>query len=170
MTECVDVCPLEQLQRDHRSPGTVDAQEFVARASYDPRHYKKNKVQSSVIRAADLFNGTLSVWRVSAKAGMSLPELSAKLQADCEDGQRVKALHPISVAEIRALRTEDNTRRLFCVVDECETDDDGGHHPAHAHIRICDELKRQMPDTQSELFVHAKRTLFDAAKADQVAL
>jgi len=169
MTQCLDGCPLEDVQRDVRSPGPVEANELVARASYDPRHYKKNKVQSSVIRATDLFAGTLSVWRVSGKASMTLPGLSAKLQADCEPGQTIKALHPVSVDQIRRMKTEDKQSRLFCVVDECDVDDQGGHHHAHAHIRICDHLKAQMPDMDCDLFRYAKSALVQAAKANQVA-
>lgn len=171
---CSGACPFESSQMDDRSPGPVESDEFVVRASNAPRHYNKSgTLSSSVIRGADLLNGTLSVWRVSNKNGFSLADASSQVQADCDaqnvkqsdpkKKQVVKALHPLKVADLRAMRTEDQSSRLFCVIDECETDAEGGFHPAHAHIRLCDNVREGITSTEDDAFGFAKRALFMAA-------
>lgn len=168
---CSGDCPFESIQMDGRSPGPVENDEIVVRSSNDPRHYSKTgKLSPSIIRASDLFNGTLSVWRASEKSGLSVAGVSIQVQADCDaqnakepnpkKRQSVKALHPLKVADIRAMRTEDKSSRLFCVIDECETDDNGGFHRAHAHIRLCHNVKDGLVSTEDDAFGFAKRALF----------
>ncbi|WP_407194399.1 hypothetical protein [Bradyrhizobium sp. STM 3566] len=58
------------------------------------------------------------------------------------NGEQFHQLRPASVAAIRAY--EVNDERGFSVLDECDLDDQGSKHPAHAHIAICERLREKI--------------------------
>ena len=137
MSGCLGQCPLEAVEQDNRSAGTVEDAELVCRAAYDPTHFKKGKLQTSIVRAGDLLAGTLSVWRVSEKANFTLTDAVKICASSGPSSATLSEVRALVVKEIRDARRPEVAGRLFCVIDETDTDDEGGNHPAHAHIRIC---------------------------------
>ena len=77
MSGCVGDCPLEAVQQDARSAGAVEGDEQICRGAYDPLHFKKAILQTSIVKGKDLYEGTLSVWRASEKANFSLADVFA---------------------------------------------------------------------------------------------
>jgi hypothetical protein len=45
-----------------------------------------------------------------------------------------------------------NDQRGFSVLDQCDLDDDGNKHRAHAHIAICERLKATI-SREDDIFV-----------------
>lgn len=158
MSQCVAACPRETVTQDSRSVGVIDDDEIILRASYAPMHLRKGKVQNSFVRASDLFDGELSVWRASQKSGVSIAHAFHIADNVGPDGHHVHQLHGPTARQIRDLRTLDG-ERLFCVVDETSTDQGDGSHPAHAHIRICDNQRSLMVDTSDVRFRFAREQL-----------
>lgn len=144
MIGCEGMCPLEAVQQDARSVGIVGDAEIICRAAYDPMHFKKGKIQSSVVKADDLFAGTLSVWRVSEKANTTLGNVVSICQSYGPANTTLGEVRGIVVKEIRDARRPEIEGRLYCVIDETDTDENGGSHPAHAHIRICSALMKSI--------------------------
>lgn len=159
MTGCLGACPLEAAQQDSRSVGVVEDAEIILRAAYDPLHFKKGKLQSSIVRAGDLFAGKLSVWRVSEKAEFTLADGVATCRSKAPAGQAVAEVRGLVVKEVRDARRPEIKGRLFCVVDETDTDTSGGSHPAHAHIRVCASLMKGIEDREDAAFQIAKTHL-----------
>lgn len=158
MTGCQETCPYEQTSMDARSYGAVNDNERVVRASYDPMHYKGDKLKASFVRNDDLLNGQLSVWRLHGSHGTESATVREILTASGPSGHALRGFHSASVSQIRAVKGSDGSR-LFCVVDEVETGDDGGFHPAHAHIRLCDSVRAQIEHVGDAKFVEAKEQL-----------
>ncbi|HKR92647.1 hypothetical protein [Novosphingobium sp.] len=133
--------------------------EIIHRASFDPMHVhpKKGTLKNSFIKGVDLLKGELSVWRQSEASKCSANDIADIIATP--DGNSLWGLHGASAAAIRSLISPDDHRRLFCVVDETETNDRGGHHPAHAHIRFCQHQLAKIEDTSSDLFIHAREQL-----------
>ncbi|GGN51448.1 hypothetical protein GCM10011349_24020 [Novosphingobium indicum] len=151
-------CALEATQQDARSAGTVDDVELICRAAYSPFHFKKGKIQASIIKANDLFAGTLSVWRASEKANCSVQDV-AGICAALAPKENTTELRALTAQRIRAAARPDIGGRLFCVVDETDTDDQGGSHPAHAHIKVCSGVLAGAVDTNDPKFQIAKSEL-----------
>ena len=152
-------CPLEAVQQDSRSVGAVEDAEIILRAAYDPLHFKKGKLQSSIVRATDLFDGTLSVWRVSEKAEFTLADGVAACGERGPVGQTLREVRGLVVKEVRDARRPEMTGRIFCVIDETDTDMCGGSHPAHAHIRICATIMKHVGSRDDPTFLIAKSHL-----------
>jgi hypothetical protein len=159
MNGCHKDCPLEAEQADHRSVGVVDDDELIIRAAYDPAHFKKGKLQNSIIRAKDLLAGTLSVWRVSEKSGIDVAAAVKICKENRPLGQSLAEVRGVAVGELRAARRPEINGRLFCVVDETDTDEGEGSHPAHAHVRVCQQLMEVIHDGQDEVFIMVKSHL-----------
>ena len=158
MTTCAIACPREGTPQDLKSAGIIDNDEVILRASYDPMHWRTGRVANSFVRAEDLFKGELSVWRSSMKSGLSLADVFSIAKRLGPNGQVVKQLHGPTAQQIRDIVC-DQGHRLFCVVDETETDGLGGFHHAHAHIRICDGKRASMADTKDVMFQAARERL-----------
>lgn len=138
--------------------GVVDDEEIILRASYDPMHWKKSKIQSSFVRASHLLEGELSVWRSSEKSGLTVSDVMLITDGVAPPGNTTKQLHGPLAREIRGLRNPSGDR-LFCVVDETTTDEAGGHHPAHAHIRLCDVQRASIAGVSDPNFEWARQRL-----------
>lgn len=154
------VCPLEQLERDPRSPGVIDDDEDIVRGAYDPMHFKGARIRPSVLRSGDLAKGQLSVWRSSAKSGSNLKDIESILGENGPSQHALAAMLVVNAQRIRELREQVSNLRLFCIVDECDTNEDGGWHRAHAHIALCMNLEDDVKNTDSERFVSLKEQLY----------
>jgi hypothetical protein len=160
MEGCASDCPLEANQADKRSVGVVEDDELICRAAYDPMHFSSTTLKQAVIRSRDLFASELSVWRASEKSGLDDARVVAMLQATPPAKNTLGAVLAPTAKQIRGLRSPLVEGRLFCVVDETDTDHQGGSDPAHAHIKICKRLHGQLEDTSSKLFLTLKEALF----------
>lgn len=154
---CGAICQYEQSARDARSHGPVQGEEQIYRGSYSPRHYTGGKLRGSFLQNSALLKGELSVWRAGGKHETSREEVTAILE-QAAGGQTLEQLHSASASDIRQL-TNQAGNRLFCVVDDVETDDQGGFHPAHAHIRLCDLIRDKITGAEDTEFLAAKEAL-----------
>lgn len=134
---CADTCPESCSQDPEISPGPVEDVERVARGAYTPMHGVPSNIRASFVRKKDLKAGTLSVWRISEKTDFDLPKLHARLMEVGPDNNNLAGFYSAHVEELRAVIEEISRIRAFCIKDECDIDDSGGKHPAHAHIAIC---------------------------------
>lgn len=132
--------------------------EIILRASYNPMHYNGERLKPSFVRPAHLFDGQLSVWRASSVTGISVSDAASILRNVQPSGNSLRALHGARVRDIRRAVAEDGNR-FFCVLDETETDDHGGSHPAHAHIALCEKFKALLTDQNDLRFKAAKEQL-----------
>jgi hypothetical protein len=134
---CGRDCPLETVKQHSGSPGVISDDERVSRGAYGPTlHYRKGRITNALIRNNDLVAGRLSVWRLGPGAGLDIEALTQILSRLAPAGQYLKSIKAVSVQRIRQI-TASNQTRSACVLDECQTDDRGGEHPAHAHISPC---------------------------------
>ena len=122
MTGCPDDCPLEGVSQDERSAGPIDDAEVICRGAYAPMHYSGDKIKPSVVRAADLFRGDLSVWRASAQSGFSVEDVAVIVEEQGPAENKLKHLLGVSAQAIRQQREPKSGTRLFCVIDETETE------------------------------------------------
>lgn len=151
-------CALEATQQDARSAGVIEDVELICRAAYNPFHFRRGKIQTSIVRAGDLLAGKLSVWRASEKANCSVEEVARICEALAPD-ENTTELRALTAERIRTAARPEIAGRLFCVVDETDTDEQGGSHPAHAHIKVCVGVLAGATDTTDPNFQIAKSEL-----------
>jgi hypothetical protein len=144
-------CCLEQESQHCISPGVVQDDEMICRAAYAPMHIKKgadrSRIDISYLRKADIANNTLSVWRYSELSQASIQQIWDVCKQKEADGQKIWKLLFVSAREIRK---PDAHRDQFCLLDECQVNETGGSHRAHAHISMC---RRRHPAPIAELLV-----------------
>lgn len=169
MSGCLGGCPREQQQQDNVSLGIIADNEVISRGGfYSSGVDKKGKIRPSLIRKSDLKIGQCSVWRMSPP-GLTPDVLIPLLKASRADPLLVLA--STTAQKIREV-TLVSGGRAFCVVDECDCDQEGGKHPAHAHIALCGvavaatpELANLDPLADTEDFIQAHRDLVLLFKA-----
>lgn len=152
---CAEVCPREQVQADLASLGIIGDDEPIARGAYYPSHIKSGKITNQLMKPADVHGGHCSVWRL--KSGSMTVEMVVPILVE----GRSNPLHKIvtvPASKIRELKLADG-RRAFCVVDECECDQQGNKHEAHAHIALCANARAAGLKQDDEIFVQAYRSL-----------
>jgi hypothetical protein len=139
---CPPVCPREITPRDEASPGVIGPDEDICRA-YFASDRNKTTVKRSAIRAKDLWAGELSVWRVSALVNCTVEQIVEFIDPLVvrSDDEHFSILGAVKASVLREHRIDGVDERSFSVLDECEIDDAGNKHIAHAHIAICDHLK-----------------------------
>ncbi len=168
MSDCIEACPYEVKTQDARSPGVIGAEEVIFRGSYDPMHYPKGKLKGSFIKNVDLLNGQLSVWRAFSPAGCTTEDIIRIVSQSGPNDNKLAAVHGATAKQIRSLMTAETKQRLFCVIDETDVDDQGGFHPAHAHIKICDKQRRELESASDENYIFAKEQLIFLLKGNTV--
>jgi hypothetical protein len=140
---CPVICPREQVSNDEVSPGPIDADESILRAVF-PSDRGTQGIKRSVIPRSQLWEGRLSVWRLSQRVGFSVEQLVAMLEPRAVRGNgetfdQLRACHASTLREFQV-----NNARAVCLVDECTIDTEGNKHPAHAHIAICEVLRKSI--------------------------
>lgn len=170
MSDCEAMCPLEVQQQDERSPGVIGDDELICRAAYDPIAFRKNKVTAAIVRGGDLLAGTLSVWRCSELAGTTVSSITEICRDNAPAQASLAQILAVKASAIRNARSSEIKGRLFCVVDETETDDEGGSHQGHAHIKICMRLREQVKETDDLKFKVIKETLVFLFRQDEAKL
>jgi hypothetical protein len=128
------------VQQDPISLGVIDDDETIVRGAFDPRsgNARTRLVKSAIIPKPDLLSGNFSVWRIEPE-GISCDRLISRL--DVIPGQSLFALCAIAARDLRAMKI--GSERALSVVDECECDQAGNKHEAHAHIALCKGLVAQ---------------------------
>jgi hypothetical protein len=136
---CTSGCPRERVQQDPQSLGIIADAERIARGAFDPSHgdARKLKIRPGLIARGNLYLGECSVWRL-APLGIHVADLVPRLE-NARSGQKLFAISARMAGEIRAIKFGDGDQQAFCVVDECECDQEGNKHEAHAHIAFCRE-------------------------------
>ncbi len=164
-------CPKEQTSQHEGSPGTVSDHEVVCRGAYDPIHFSKaSSIKSAFVRPAHLVAGELSVWRLERDPAFGVAQVVAKLQSLTAEGQTLRQVQAASVAAIRGIRMPDlldADQHIFCVIDDCRTDDDGGWHPEHAAIAM-EEVEGIIWAVGSDPFDSAKEGLATLLRAQTI--
>lgn len=132
-------CPAEQAQQHPNSPGIVASEEDVCRGAYAPNHTNAKGAKPAMIKVGDLIKGELSVWRLQRNPTFTADAVAEQIK----DGPPGGTLHQILAASVRAIRAaqicHDNIpagHRIFCVLDDCRTDNQGGAHPEHATVSL----------------------------------
>jgi hypothetical protein len=134
-------CPREQIAQHVESPGLVGDDETVCRGAYDPMHFNTTGVRAAVIRPRDLIQGELSVWRLERDPAFDLEAVANKLIEVGPPGNRLREVLAATVGEIREMQFADmplTDKRVFCVLDDCATDEDGGWHREHATVGLAE--------------------------------
>lgn len=170
MSACEAMCPLEAQQQDDRSPGVIGDDELICRAAYDPIAFRKSKMTAAIVRGSDLLAGTLSVWRCSELAGTSASSIVEICEKNVPAKNSLAQVMAVKASAIRAIRSPEIDGRLFCVVDETETDEAGGSHQAHAHIKICRRLLEQVKETDDLMFRVIKERLVFLFRQEEAKL
>lgn len=125
------------MQQDPISLGIIQNTETIVRAAFDPSsgNAKTGNIKAAIIPKNDLLTGNFSVWRIEP-LGIPCDELFGRL--DIREGQSLFALCGVPAGVLRSMRFGEH--RALSVVDECECDQLGNKHPAHAHIALCKNL------------------------------
>lgn len=148
---CPDICPREQISADPEvSPGPIGGAEEICRGAYDPMHFKKGRLKNSFIRPNDLLAGKLSVWRLSQP--VELEDLVEILSGFNPPENHLQMIRSSLADDIRNLSIASRDGRVFSVIDDCTAFPDGGKHPAHAVIAICEALEPHTLSKESPLF------------------
>ncbi|MHA6288091.1 hypothetical protein [Maricaulis sp. CAU 1757] len=79
----------------------------------------------------------------------------------------LKAVIGLLAQEVRALRMANYDTQVFCVTDDCETDEAGGWHPEHAGIKLAN-IDGVEWDRAGAEFIAAKELLVAKFKANVV--
>ncbi|MBB3972507.1 hypothetical protein [Hansschlegelia beijingensis] len=160
------LCEIEREQRDQLSPGPVACEERIARGAFAPSagDARKARISLGIVAKRDLFGDQLSVWRLAGDPPrVRLDELAERLRR--EEAQRTLFAIVWALAqEIRAIRLMGE--KALCVLDECDTDHNGGKHPAHAHIAISPGFRAKFQLTsESSEFQQLVRDLANLLKS-----
>jgi hypothetical protein len=102
-------------------------------------HYGKTGLRPNVIRAGELIKGELSVWRLARDPEFNLDALVNKLSAVGPPNDTLREVLSATAGAIRNLRMPEllpSGQRVFCVLDDCQTDNNGGWHSEHATIAL----------------------------------
>ncbi len=160
MTGCSSQCRYEAESCDPDcSPGPVEDNEFLCRGAFNPRHFKKDKLQPSFIPKKELAESRLSVYRESNKVAFSREAVIDQIRKTGSADQSLESVLSAEVLRIRAISAPGVTGRALCVRDECECDREGSKHPAHAHIAICEMSFPAPVDQQTDIFLQIWRDL-----------
>ena len=163
-------CSREAVSQHVESPGLVQDEETVCRGAYDPIHFNKSGLKGAVVRPKDLISGELSVWRLERDPKFGLAAVVETLTAVGSQDHELREVLAAEVKEIRAIRFSVEPlvdRRVFCVLDDCTTDDVGGWHPEHATIGLC-EIDGVVWEAGSDAFDIAKEGLVSFLKTRAV--
>nr|WP_295888658.1 hypothetical protein [uncultured Devosia sp.] len=151
----------ESRKQHPASPGLVADEEIVCRGACDPMHYDKGRVKGSVIKANDLLNGTLSVWRGGTGNNGEYQAAVDKIAATVPNGQKLKEVFAPLASAIRDIAIEGKPR-VFYVIDDCQVDNVGGSDPLHGGVKLCPDLGVQ--SKEDEIFSLAKNQLLRVLK------
>jgi hypothetical protein len=138
---CQPICNRETVSQDpEKSPGVVSSDELIHRAIY-PSNRSATGIRRGAIAASHLWGGQLSVWSLGPVVTLELSDLVELLDPLMirSNGERFDQIRSALTGTIRAYQIND--QRGFSVVDECDLDEVGTKHRAHAHIAICERLK-----------------------------
>lgn len=142
---CPSRCERECASQDNNgvSPGPIYNNERIARAGFHNKSVNQNSgnIRKSLIDKSGLFASQLSVWRLSARAQMQAENLVDILKARNDLPGELCSILSCRTSDIKAIIDPHSEGRALCVVDECECDQDGNHHPAHAHIALCNIIR-----------------------------
>ncbi len=140
------LCDREKVSQDPEvSPAPVGPDENLCRGAFAPAHVTQHKdIRPKVIALSHLRKCILSVWREGGQYGEKITVVR-ELLWDAATRFKENELHTIlraNAKEIRSLRFENAgaSTRCFLIVDECDCDQYGNKHPAHAHIGFCCDL------------------------------
>ncbi|MGV8864982.1 MAG: hypothetical protein ACOH2T_27990 [Pseudomonas sp.] len=147
---------LESQCQHEQSPGLIVDDELVCRGGYDPMHYNKGKPKQSIIRAAELLAGSLSVWRGGHGKMSDFIAAVDKIRHG-PPNQVLKQVFAPPAETIRDIAIE-GADRVFYVVDDCRTDVNGGFDILHAGVQLAPELG--VTTTEDDLFLLAKAQLY----------
>jgi hypothetical protein len=163
-------CPCEETLQHASSPGLVADDEIVCRGAYDPMHFKKNRIRTNFVKRKDLASGQLSVWRLGRDPNFDAETLAIVLKEVAPPEQGLGAIMAAAAGQIRQTTMPDhfpNGQRVFCVADDCRTDDVGGWHPEHATVSLA-QINDFAWDQDSDHFIAAVEALAAILKRKQV--
>ncbi len=168
---CATSCVSEDERCDEASPGPVQNHEMVCRAAYGrTMHFNASgKLRPSFVKNGDLLGGSLSVWRRHAGTEQELSTIRDVLNLNAPAGSRLFDVLGAVTGDVRALRSvQKQDTQVLHVYDDCRTDTNGGKHPNHAVIAICNECEPQHMEADSPLYVEIRDELVKLLKQTYV--
>ena len=159
---CSGQCPLEEVVQHPTSPGPVADGEFIGRGAIHPDDVQGDGVvKLRFIPESHFLRGEVSVWRVVEPADPSLQCIASLIALP--DGKRIERIFCITAGTVRSLGRKAEGHQRYCVLDECQIDDQGNSHPQHAHVSGCRRGAKLPRDSKDPLFkaaLHELRTAF----------
>jgi hypothetical protein len=131
-------------------------------------HMRRSNVAPNFLPKSHLTAGKLSVYRLSNKAAFSKDDVTSEIQKISKPGNSLAKVLGPQVGDIRNIRVDGIEGRVFCVRDECDTDDNGGKHHAHAHIALCERSFPAPIDKESDDFKQAYADLSTLFRASEI--
>lgn len=159
---CSGQCPLEKETQHRASPCPVADGEFVCRGAIHPDDVMGDGVvKLRFIPESHFLRGEVSVWRVVEPVDAALNSIVSLVALP--SGKRVERIFCITAGTVRSLGRKVEGHQRYCVLDECQIDDQGNSHPQHAHVSGCRGSAKLPSDSKDPLFkaaLHELRTAF----------
>lgn len=128
-------------------------------------HYNGNKIRPSFVKSNDLLAGSLSVWRMQKNTEAELSEIKSVLTSSGPAGASLYDLFTATAGRVRDIRVTDQpTQPALHVYDDCRTDDNGGKHPLHAVVAICNAFDPANLEKDSPTFLEIRDGLVSLLK------
>lgn len=118
------ICPDELVP--HGKLGLIGVGEYIIRFVTSPNHFnKKGELKIGVLPPTHLAKGKgISVSRADYLTSERIGALALMVARSRSDEEEPKGVLKALVAEIRSIKTEENSPRCLCVVDDPTKDDD----------------------------------------------
>jgi hypothetical protein len=143
MSHCLcpvgQLCSQEEAFLDPVSLGKVSDAEMICRGGYAPDNVKKadGQPRDNIVREKDLYQGSLSVWRVGGPHKFEVADVVTVLK---NGGPKDSSLWRIFAPAAGAIRSTAEQRGEFCILDDTNCGSTKERHPAHAVIGLCHAL------------------------------
>lgn len=146
MADCAVGCVREAAGLDAYNTPFVDDEEWVCRSARVPDDLNKGNLKASFVTTKEFAKGQLSGWRIGDPE--ELPALADKLRAN---DWRVDNLLAAKAGVLRAARTNNDPRRVLCVINDTRIDEVGNHDDQHVAMSPCARLLEAPADLEVEM-------------------
>lgn len=146
MADCAARCVREAAGLVAYNTPLVEDEEWVCRSARVPDDLNKGNLKASFVTTREFVKGQLSGWRIGDPE--ELPALAEKLRGK---EWRVDNLLAAKAGALRAARTNDDPRRVLCVINDTRIDEAGNHDDQHVAMSPCARLLEAQADLEVEM-------------------